>query len=594
MVLLLALLCAVTPATELSAATSPSNANRKSAIANDIDAVTIPRMLSYQGLLTDTAGVPVPNGNYSVAFKLYTVPSGGSPFWNETQNVATRDGLFAVLLGAVTPIGAVPDAGALYLGMAVASGGELAPRLRIVSAAYAYKADTAQYALASPSGGVGGSGVAGRLARWVGTTTLGSSSVQDDTANHIAVGASPNSRYRIYGYYSSTSYGALGLEDAGVYGSCSVDSGSGVRGYTGSATGAGVSGRFGSSSYGYLGERYYGVRGDGPVAGVRGSSSQNGVEGANEAGGLGILGCSSPVYAGVYGISDRASSYGVYGTTSDTLGSAVYGLALGYNSVAIRGFTGASSNTAVEGISGSGTGVRGQGSIGVSGFASGSGTGVRGEAGTNGIGVEGIGSGYGVKAATPTGTAGVALYGESQGTYGYGLRAIADNTGGYGAYGTSNNGRGGYFRNNNNSYYALSAVNASGSGSTVRGLYVQGHGYASGGWQTDLGDGRTGFGVVSPEMDVVASGSGELRDGVASVAFERSFSDAIARDVPLKVIVTPTSDCGGVFVAGKSATGFQVRELAGGKSAATFDWIAIGMRGDAPAPSAPRDVGRGR
>jgi hypothetical protein len=116
------------------------------------DAITIPQMLSYQGKLTDTAGVPVPNGNYSVVFKLYAVPSGGSPFWSESQSVATRDGLFAVLLGAVTPIGAVPDAGALYLGMAVGGGAELAPRVHIVSTAYAYKADTANYALASAGG----------------------------------------------------------------------------------------------------------------------------------------------------------------------------------------------------------------------------------------------------------------------------------------------------------------------------------------------------------------------------------------------------------------------------------------------------------
>jgi trimeric autotransporter adhesin len=127
--------------------------HKPQATSYETEAVSIPRMLSYQGKLTDTLGQPVPNGIYSVAFKLYTVPSGGSSFWNETQNVNTRDGLFAVLLGAVTPIGSVPDAGAAYLGMTVAGGSELTPRLRLVSAAYAYKADTANYALAAPGGG---------------------------------------------------------------------------------------------------------------------------------------------------------------------------------------------------------------------------------------------------------------------------------------------------------------------------------------------------------------------------------------------------------------------------------------------------------
>ena len=112
------------------------------------DAVTIPQMISYQGKLTDTFDLPVADTTYSVAFRLYTQPTGGSPFWNETQTVRTRGGLFSTLLGSVTPIGSMPDAGTAYLGMAVGGGAELAPRLRIASAAYAYKADTANYALA--------------------------------------------------------------------------------------------------------------------------------------------------------------------------------------------------------------------------------------------------------------------------------------------------------------------------------------------------------------------------------------------------------------------------------------------------------------
>lgn len=115
--------------------------------------VTIPRMISYQGRLTDTLGNAVPNGNYSLNFSLYTTPTGDSPFWTESQNVAVCGGLFNVLLGAVTPLATVPDQGTLYLGMSVGGGAEMIPRMRIVSAAYAYKADTAGYALAAPGGG---------------------------------------------------------------------------------------------------------------------------------------------------------------------------------------------------------------------------------------------------------------------------------------------------------------------------------------------------------------------------------------------------------------------------------------------------------
>jgi hypothetical protein len=104
----------------------------------DLDAVTIPRLLSYQGKLTDTLGQPVPNGNYTMMFLLYTVPSGGASFWSESQSVTTKSGLFSVLLGSVTPIDSVPSAGAVYLGMNVNSGAELTPRIRIGSSAYAY------------------------------------------------------------------------------------------------------------------------------------------------------------------------------------------------------------------------------------------------------------------------------------------------------------------------------------------------------------------------------------------------------------------------------------------------------------------------
>ncbi len=108
------------------------------------DAITIPRILSYQGKLTDTLGVPVADTLHWVRFRLYTQPSGGTPFWDEeVQNVRTRAGLFSVLLGSVEPLSALPDGGEVYLGMAVDGGAELLPRLRIASAAYAFLCERA-------------------------------------------------------------------------------------------------------------------------------------------------------------------------------------------------------------------------------------------------------------------------------------------------------------------------------------------------------------------------------------------------------------------------------------------------------------------
>jgi len=113
----------------------PGEATVVAPVTNNVvssnDAITIPQMMSYQGRLTDASGVPVADALYAVRFRLYAEATGGTPFWEEEQEVRTRDGLFSVLLGSVTPIGAVPDAGAAYLGMSVESSAEMTPRLRI-------------------------------------------------------------------------------------------------------------------------------------------------------------------------------------------------------------------------------------------------------------------------------------------------------------------------------------------------------------------------------------------------------------------------------------------------------------------------------
>jgi hypothetical protein len=139
MVLMLALASAFTLAAD-NAVIAPRAATglKHQATRHGTEAIAIPQMLSYQGRLTDTLGVPVADTTYSVTFRLYDVLSGGSPLWSETQQVRTKTGLFSVLLGSVTPIDSMPASGAAYIGMAMEGGSELSPRLRIASAAYAY------------------------------------------------------------------------------------------------------------------------------------------------------------------------------------------------------------------------------------------------------------------------------------------------------------------------------------------------------------------------------------------------------------------------------------------------------------------------
>jgi hypothetical protein len=101
---------------------------------------SVPRLINYQGRLTDAAGNPL-TGSYNMTFRLYT---GGAVCWTEAQTVNVTYGVLNVLLGNVTPIPpncfTSPN---LELGVRVGSDSEMTPRRRVVSAGYAYKAEEA-------------------------------------------------------------------------------------------------------------------------------------------------------------------------------------------------------------------------------------------------------------------------------------------------------------------------------------------------------------------------------------------------------------------------------------------------------------------
>ncbi len=64
----------------------------------------MPRKLSYQGLLTDSSGVPLTDGNYSMTVKLYDAPTGGSVRHSESYaSVVVEKGTFTVTLGSLVP-----------------------------------------------------------------------------------------------------------------------------------------------------------------------------------------------------------------------------------------------------------------------------------------------------------------------------------------------------------------------------------------------------------------------------------------------------------------------------------------------------------
>ena len=103
-------------------------------------------LVSFQGRLTNPGtGLPVANGSYSVTFRIFEVPTGGSAVWTETQGaVSVSGGLFNVLLGSVTPL----DAGVFsstnrYLEVQVSPDPAMSPRLQFGYVPYAFQAEQA-------------------------------------------------------------------------------------------------------------------------------------------------------------------------------------------------------------------------------------------------------------------------------------------------------------------------------------------------------------------------------------------------------------------------------------------------------------------
>ncbi|MEO0228186.1 MAG: hypothetical protein ABIL70_09085 [candidate division WOR-3 bacterium] len=119
----------------------------------------ITQQINYQGFLRDSLGQPV-TGSLNMTFSIYDAASGGTQLWSENQTVSVDSGLFNVILGSVTQIPASVFTGADRWVQLQIGAQTLSPRTKITSMAYAYrafKADTAEYALASlPTGPAGG------------------------------------------------------------------------------------------------------------------------------------------------------------------------------------------------------------------------------------------------------------------------------------------------------------------------------------------------------------------------------------------------------------------------------------------------------
>jgi hypothetical protein len=84
----------------------------------------------------------------------------------------------------------------------------------------------------------------------------------------------------------------------------------------------------------------------------------------------------------------------------------------------------------------------------------------------------------------------------------------------------------------------------------------------------------------APESVFQDFGIGQLVNGFAHITIDPDLAINInvSEQKPLKVYVTLEGDCNGVYVTNKSAEGFDVIELQGGKSTVPFSWQIVATR----------------
>ena len=148
----------------------------------------VPRLISYQGKVTDNAGVPIA-GPVNLTVRLSTAPVLGILLFTESHDsVPLSGGVFSISIGANTA-GGVPDAALdsaeIWLSVSVNGAPELTPRVRLVSVPYAVKSKVAQ-SLVQPGSftAVATTNASGHLQIPTGRIVFGSGNTPLITAGH--------------------------------------------------------------------------------------------------------------------------------------------------------------------------------------------------------------------------------------------------------------------------------------------------------------------------------------------------------------------------------------------------------------------------
>lgn len=569
-------------------------------------AADVPEFMSYQGLLRDGVGDPVPDGAYHVTFQLYDVEIGGSPLWTEIQTVTTTDGVFNAKLGKVTPLNTLDFLVPYWLGITVGGDPELSPRVELATVPYAGHAAFADHSL---EGDDDWRFDGDNIYRDVGNVGVGTSTMDARldvvTGDQICADLSNGSeggnftiRARNYGgtaggFYAGSVGNPYPTNPSAVYafggpgfrggffvaqgdeeGLLAQSQGSGPA-FHGWAFGTGYSGYFTGGQGVYCDNQIEMVGFKMPSGAVPGyvlTSDASGVGTWQPAAGGGDI---TAVYAddGLFGGATSGEAHvGVGAGTGIEVTTDAVGLTLPYSSGSAYDARfvneGQASSVTSSMITDGQVSFADMQNI----FEIGSSTWYLGQT-TGHISIDHSGANYPAVYINNTTDAndGDCLYLASGSSAGHTTYVLYSNT---------YNGKAAQFSKftDDNAY----AVEINSASSTSEGLYVIGTIVSTGlrirSERTSRGQ-EPIFGVEAAEAAVVASGRARLVAGIADVAFDRMFSESVSGDADVRVTVTPIGGWSALYVESTGPEGFSVRS-AGGAADIDFYWTAAGTSKD--------------
>lgn len=101
----------------------------------------VPPLMNFQCRMTDSLDIPLPDGQYSIEYRIFDNSTHGQLIWSELQSdIQVRAGLANSMLGKVSPIDdQVFAAENRWLTMSVNGGLETSPRVRLVTTGYSFR-----------------------------------------------------------------------------------------------------------------------------------------------------------------------------------------------------------------------------------------------------------------------------------------------------------------------------------------------------------------------------------------------------------------------------------------------------------------------